>query len=138
MIRLYYSTTEDWDGNEIVCKISLTPLKECYYIDLDDSEIWNLDIEEKLPYTGTFRIQWGFYDPETGIFGNEDTPEIPTNPLIIKLIGIFKSNVTPIPIAPEVKPTINVSALNTREISFLEAPIALKIPISLVLSRTEI
>ena len=75
MIRLYYSTTEDWDGNEIVCKISLTPLKECYYIDLDDSEIWNLDIEEKLPYTGTFRIQWGFYDPETGIFGNEDTPE---------------------------------------------------------------
>ncbi len=53
-------------------------------------------------------------------------------------IGIFNKTVIPIPNAPAVKPTINVSALNTLEISFLEAPIALKIPISFVLSRTDI
>ena len=55
-----------------------------------------------------------------------------------KLIGIFKINVITIPIIPEVKPMIKVSALNTREISRLEAPMARKIPISLVRSRTEI
>ena len=54
------------------------------------------------------------------------------------LIGILRSSVTPIPMTPAVKPIINVSALKTRETSFLLAPIALKIPISFVLSNTEI
>jgi hypothetical protein len=73
MVRLYYSTIEDWDGNEFVSEISLFPIDDCYYVDLNDSETWNLDTEEKLPYTGTFRLEHGFYDPETKIFGDEDT-----------------------------------------------------------------
>ena len=56
--------------------------------------------------------------------------------LIIILIGIHSINVTPIPNIPDINPSINVSALNTCAISFLDAPTALKIPISLVLSRT--
>ena len=43
-----------------------------------------------------------------------------------------------IPRDPETSPTIMVSALNTLETSRLEAPILLNIPISLVLSRTDI
>ena len=43
-----------------------------------------------------------------------------------------------IPIKPEHKPIIKVSALNTRVISFFLAPSALNIPISLVRSNTEI
>lgn len=39
---------------------------------------------------------------------------------------------------PETKPTMSVSALNTLEISLFDAPIARRIPISFVLSRTEI
>ena len=39
--------------------------------------------------------------------------------------------------SPEKSPMINVSALNTLDISFLEAPMLRRIPISLVLSRTE-
>mgnify|MGYP006990144687 FL=1 len=35
-------------------------------------------------------------------------------------------------------PTINVSALNTLDMSFFDAPIALSIPISFVLSNTDI
>lgn len=73
MVRLYYSTDVDWDGNEFVSKISLFPTDDCYYIDLNDSETWNLDSEEKLPYTGTFRLEFGFYDPETKVFGDNDT-----------------------------------------------------------------
>ena len=46
--------------------------------------------------------------------------------------------VTIIPSNPAAAPIIKVSALNTLDISFLEAPILLKIPISLVLSKTEI
>ena len=57
---------------------------------------------------------------------------------IIILVGINRSKVIPIPISPDNKPIINVSALNTLEISFFDAPIALKIPISYVLSNTEI
>ena len=41
------------------------------------------------------------------------------------------------PSAPETKPSISVSALNILETSFLEAPILLNTPISLVLSSTE-
>ena len=57
---------------------------------------------------------------------------------IIRFIGIFKSIVVKIPNIPAAAPTINVSALNTLDTSFFEAPIALKIHIYLVLSRTEI
>ena len=60
-----------------------------------------------------------------------------TSPIII-FIGIFNSTVIPIPSSPATKPTIKVSALNTLETSFLDAPIALKIPISFVLSSTDI
>ena len=70
--------------------------------------------------------------------GKEDTLEISVILFITIFIGIFKSIVTIIPIKPDVKPTINVSALNTLEISFLLAPIALSIPISFVLYNTEI
>ena len=44
--------------------------------------------------------------------------------------------VIPIPKTPDSNPIINVSALKTFEILFLEAPIALKIPISFFLSKT--
>ena len=57
----------------------------------------------------------------------------------IKLfIGNVNNIVIPIPNSPAINPTINVSALNTLEISFLDAPIALNIPISFVLSSTDI
>ena len=52
------------------------------------------------------------------------------------LIGIKRSTVRTIPIIPASSPIINVSALNTCEIFLLEAPIALKIPISFLRSRT--
>ena len=51
---------------------------------------------------------------------------------------MLSNNVTTIPKIPAINPTINVSALNTLDISFLDAPIALKIPISFVLSNTDI
>ena len=51
----------------------------------------------------------------------------PVTDIIILLIGIVRSIVTPIPINPDTKPVIKVSALNTLEISLFEAPIALKI-----------
>lgn len=57
---------------------------------------------------------------------------------IMLLHGISSNNVIAIPIIPEQKPIINVSALNTCEMFLLEAPIARSIPISLVLSSTEI
>ena len=56
----------------------------------------------------------------------------------IALIGISSNSVTAIPIAPAVKPTMVVSALNTFEISRFDAPIERRIPISLVRSSTEI
>ena len=43
-----------------------------------------------------------------------------------------------IPIKPEEKPIISVSALKTLEISFFDAPIERSTPISLVRSSTEI
>jgi len=54
------------------------------------------------------------------------------------LIGMFRSTVTPIPIKPATKPMIIVSALNTREISFFDAPMLRSTPISFVRSNTEI
>ena len=72
------------------------------------------------------------------IAGNLEIVDIPTMPFIIIFIGIFKSSVIPIPKSPATSPTIKVSALNTLDISFFDAPIALKIPISFILSRTDI
>ena len=69
-----------------------------------------------------------------GTMAFTDTPA----KLYIKLfIGIVNNIVIPIPIIPDIKPIIKVSALNTLDISFLDAPIALSIPISFVLSSTE-
>ena len=62
----------------------------------------------------------------------------PDNDSIILLIGINRSRVNPIPKPPERSPMIRVSALKILEMFRLEAPILLKIPISFVLSRTEI
>ena len=70
--------------------------------------------------------------------GSADTPATLMKLSITLLIGILISTVTPIPMSPEKRPMINVSALNTLEISFFEAPMLRRIPISLVLSRTEI
>ena len=56
----------------------------------------------------------------------------------MRLIGRHSKSVVRIPMAPAAKPMISVSALNTREISRFEAPIARRIPISLVRSSTEI
>ena len=70
--------------------------------------------------------------------GSDETPGTLIYFSITILIGILISMVTPIPIIPENRPIINVSALNTREISFFEAPILRKIPISFVRSNTDI
>ena len=45
-------------------------------------------------------------------------------------------SVTRIPMTPAAKPMMSVSALKTREISFRLAPMALRMPISLVRSST--
>ena len=68
--------------------------------------------------------------------GSIATLDMPDRFLIMMFIGIVRSRVISIPIIPAINPSINVSALNTRDISFLLAPIARNIPISLVLSRT--
>ena len=70
--------------------------------------------------------------PATG--GRTESPSMLVMFFIIIFIGILSSNVTSMPIAPEIKPTITVSALNTLEISFFEAPIERRIPISFVRS----
>ena len=70
--------------------------------------------------------------------GNLATPAIPARFLIIMFIGIVSNTASIIPIRPAIKPIIKVYAVNTLLISFLLAPTALKIPISLIRSRTEI
>ena len=70
--------------------------------------------------------------------GNLEIFDIPTIDFIIIFIGIFNNNVTTIPINPATNPIISVSALNTLETSFFEAPILRRIPISFVLSNTDI
>ena len=55
---------------------------------------------------------------------------------IILLVGISNNKVIPIPITPARVPIIIVSALNTCATLRLEAPIALKIPISFLRSNT--
>ena len=69
--------------------------------------------------------------------GSDATPGMPASALIIRLIGISKSTVIIIPIAPDIKPIIIVSALNTRDTSRLDAPSERRMPISLVRSSTE-
>ena len=51
--------------------------------------------------------------------------EIFVKAFIIMFTGIVIKTVMPIPKTPAINPIINVSALNTLEISFLDAPIAL-------------
>ena len=51
---------------------------------------------------------------------------------------MISNSVMPMPMAPEQKPSMSVSALNTREISRLLAPMARRMPISFVRSSTEI
>ena len=70
--------------------------------------------------------------------GSSATFAMPVIFSIIMFIGIFSSSVTAMPITPAENPTISVYALNTLEISRLEAPIARSIPISFVRSSTEI
>ena len=70
--------------------------------------------------------------------GNDTFISTPVRLNIILFIGIVNNTVIPIPINPEINPIMNVSALNTLDISFLDAPIALNIPISFVLSNTDI
>jgi hypothetical protein len=52
--------------------------------------------------------------------------------------GMQARTVNRIPMAPAVKPMISVSALNTRDTSRLDAPMARRIPIYLVRTSTEI
>lgn len=63
---------------------------------------------------------------------------IPVNWNKIILMIMLNINVRPMPMIPATNPTIKVSALKTLEISVLEAPMDLNIPISLVRSSTEI
>ena len=72
------------------------------------------------------------------LIGKLASPLTPDKFSIIEFAGMISNAEIPIPNSPAVNPMIAVSALNTLEISFLEAPILLKIPISFVLSRTEI
>ena len=73
--------------------------------------------------------------PLTGNLAICETPVIFSTTM---QIGIFNTKVIRIPNTPLINPIMNVSALNTRVISFLLAPIDRKIPISFVRSNTEI
>ena len=57
---------------------------------------------------------------------------------MIALIGMVSKADTTTPINPDNNPIMSVSAINTKEILPLDAPILRKIPISLVRSSTEI
>ena len=63
---------------------------------------------------------------------------IPVRACKMILIGMHKRYVTITPKRPEAKPIIKVSALNILETSLFDAPIARSIPISFVLSCTDI
>ena len=73
--------------------------------------------------------------PLTGNLAICETPVIFST---TTLIGTFNTSVINMPNTPLINPIMNVSALNTRVISFLLAPIERKIPISFVRSNTEI
>lgn len=57
---------------------------------------------------------------------------------MMALIGSSNSRVIPMPTKPAHRPMESVSALNTREMSRLEAPMERSTPISRVRSKTEI
>ena len=63
---------------------------------------------------------------------------IPVRWCTTRLMGMMSNSVMPMPMAPEQKPSMSVYALNTREMSRLLAPMARRMPISFVRSRTEI
>ena len=63
---------------------------------------------------------------------------VPAREWMIELMGISSSAVMPTPSRPEQSPMMKVSALKTCATLRFEAPMARKIPISLVRSRTEI
>ena len=69
--------------------------------------------------------------------GSCATLEMSVRCLINAFAGMHSNKVTTMPSAPETKPSISVSALNILETSFLEAPILLNTPISLVLYSTQ-
>lgn len=70
--------------------------------------------------------------------GNTAKLEIFVSPFNIRLAGIIIKQVTIIPIVPEKNPIEIDSAVNTRLISRFDAPIARNIPISFILSNTDI
>ena len=70
--------------------------------------------------------------------GRTATFGIPERISMIMLIGRSNNTVTINPRDPEMKPMIRLSAVKTFLISRLEAPMERRIPISLVLSNTEI
>ena len=70
--------------------------------------------------------------------GNCATPSTLVVCATIALIGKVARSVIAIPSTPEINPSMAVSAVKMRRISFFEAPIARRIPISFVRSRTEI
>ena len=59
------------------------------------------------------------------------------SPYTMALTGMHTSATTPTPIRPAVRPSMMVSALNTREMSPLLAPMARRMPISFLRSSTE-
>ena len=65
---------------------------------------------------------------------------VPIPVIVFRIIfnGTLINEVTKIPIPPEQNPKVIVSALNKVKMSLFEAPRLLKIPISLILSNTEI
>ena len=65
-------------------------------------------------------------------------PEMPVKLTKIMFKGILIKEVNKTPIKPAQKPKVIVSALNKVKISLFEAPKLRSIPISLVLSSTEI
>ena len=56
---------------------------------------------------------------------------------MIAFAGRMSRQEMPMPMAPARKPTMSVSALNTREMSRFDAPMARRMPISFVRSSTE-
>ena len=69
--------------------------------------------------------------------GNCATPSTLVVCATIALIGKVARSVMAIPSTPEINPSMAVSAVKMRRMSFFEAPIARRIPISFVRSRTE-
>lgn len=49
-MRLYYTLCEDADGYHKLEKISLVPIKNCYYKDLKENEVFDLSEDELTPY----------------------------------------------------------------------------------------